>query len=118
MANVIVEFMCHLGHGLEGIRRPVWLLPPAEDQEEWYDPDAKTRAGVTLPLSERDYLVPDAVVVLSHAELLARVQDIHTRHPFIDPASVPDQENKTEGQPYTAEALEQAVTDWIAAAGA
>jgi hypothetical protein len=64
----------------------------------WHDPDDGTDVGLT---SRRPGL--DA------AGLLARAQDIHARYPMTDPST---------GSPYTDAALEQAVTDWITAAGA
>ena len=67
---------------------------------EWYDPDDQTFVGVAeSPLGSN---------ALDAAGLLARAQSIHARHPITNPET---------GEPYTAEGLEQAVTDWITEAG-
>ncbi len=65
---------------------------------DWLDPDDGSRVGLA-PIFEE----------LDAAALLARARSIHSRYPIIDPST---------GEPYTDEALADAVTDWIAAAGA
>ena len=109
MAKVITEYMDHIIARGGSLVSPPWLVTHDAELQTWYDPDASTHVGITVSLDEREYLVPDAVVTLSASELLARAQSIHARHPFTDPAT---------GEPYTDAALEQAVADWITAAGA
>jgi hypothetical protein len=67
----------------------------------WADPDDETFVG--LADSAGSFTTLDA------AGLLARAESIHARYPITDPST---------GDPYTDAALEQAVTDWITAAGA
>ena len=69
-----------------------------DPNQQWLDPDDGSMVGVTASRP-----------TLDAAGLLARAQSIHARHPITDPAT---------GDPYTDEALADAVTDWIAAAGA
>ena len=66
--------------------------------QQWLDPDDGSMVGITTSRP-----------ILDAAGLLARAQSIHARHPITDPAT---------GDPYTDEALEAAVADWISAAGA
>ena len=66
--------------------------------QQWLDPDDGSMVGVTASRP-----------TLDAAGLLARAQDIHGRYPITDPAT---------GDPYTDEALEAAVADWISASGA
>ena len=66
--------------------------------QQWLDPDDGSMVGVTASRP-----------TLDAAGLLARAQSIHARHPITNPAT---------GDPYTDEALEAAVADWISAASA
>jgi len=81
-----------------GSGRPADVESGPDINQLWYDPDDETSVGIR---TER--------ATLDAAGLLTRVQDIHARHPFTDPST---------GEPYTDAALEQAVADWITAAGA
>lgn len=93
----IVVYRAVASDGGVGFVTPGDVENPVHNQS-WHDPDDDTHAGVreTRP-------------VLDAAALLARAQSIHARYPINDPAT---------GEPYTDEALEQAVTDWITEAGA
>jgi hypothetical protein len=95
MTHHIALFQLVPTPGGVGEQAPGWVLP--HPIGAWHDPDDGSYVGCA----------PD-IVTLTSAELLARAQDIHTRHPITDPST---------GAPYTDAALEQAVTDWISAAG-
>jgi hypothetical protein len=56
---------------------PSWV----EDGGYFPDPDNKTLIGWSPDLADRDYYVPDSVIELNRAGLIARVQDINTRYP-------------------------------------
>ena len=81
---------------------PDWLLPMPDEVQQWADIDDQTYVGVCDVLG-------DGGVELSASDLLARARSINARHPIYDPET---------GGSYTDEALEQAVADWIAKAGA
>ena len=96
MAHRIAVFQLVPAPGGVGEQVPGWVLP--HPIGAWHDPDDGSYVGCA----------PE-IVTLTSAELLARAQSIHARYPITDPAT---------GDPYTDEALADAVTDWIAAAGA
>lgn len=59
----------------------------------WSDPDSFTYVGWAPPLAEREFYLPESVVVLDKASFIARVLDINSRYPAQDYES--DLENPT-----------------------
>ena len=96
MTHRIAVFELEPAPGGVGEQVPSWVLP--HPLGAWHDPDDGSYVGCA----------PE-IVTLTSAELLERARSIHARHPITDPAT---------GEPYTDEALEAAVADWISAAGA
>lgn len=72
---MIIEYM--LVREMDRKRAPSWV----EDGGYFTDPDNKTLVGWSPDLADRDYYVPDTVVELTRAGLIARVQDINSRYP-------------------------------------
>tara|TARA_R110000868_G_scaffold4647_4_gene28898 strand:+ start:370 stop:684 length:315 start_codon:yes stop_codon:yes gene_type:complete len=72
---MIIEYM--LIREMDRKRAPSWV----EDGGYFMDPDDKTMIGWSPDLTDRDYYVPDSVIELNRAGLVARVQDINTRYP-------------------------------------
>lgn len=99
---MIIEYLQVL-NSFGTIIDPRWARPLSSVDQGWHDPDRASYVGLSVA---GEALGPGAVA-LSDSELLARAQSIHARYPITDPAT---------GDPYTDEALEQAVTDWISAA--
>ena len=75
---MILEYMLIRETGAK--RAPSWV----EDGGYFMDPDAKTMIGWSPDLANRDYYVPDSVIELNRAGLVARVQAINTRYPMLD----------------------------------
>ena len=84
---MILEYM--LVREMGSKRAPSWV----EDGGYFMDPDNNTLIGWSPDMANRDYYVPDSVVELNRASLIARVLDINTRYPTMeldeDGSSVP-----------------------------
>jgi hypothetical protein len=89
---MIIEYMLIREAGKK--LAPSWV----EDGGYFIDPDNKTLVGWSPDLADRDYYVPDTVVELDRAGLVARVLDINTRYPAMKagedgaPVAVTDEE--------------------------
>jgi hypothetical protein len=76
---MIIEYMLVREAGKK--LAPSWV----EDGGYFMDPDDKTLVGWSPDLADRDYYVPDTVIELSRAGLIARVMGIHSRYPMQKP---------------------------------
>lgn len=63
------------------------------DRGYWHSPIDKTLVGWCKPESERDYWVPDTIVELSKADLVARVLSIHAVTPYLKAPENPEAED-------------------------
>lgn len=102
---MIIEYM--LVREMDRKRAPSWV----EDGGYFVDPDNNTLIGWSPDLTDRDYYVPDSVIELNRAGLVARVLDISTRYPAIKPG-----EDGTR-VPVTDEELTAMVNTWCDAHG-
>jgi hypothetical protein len=59
----------------------------------WDDPDSFTYVGWAPPLAEREFYLPESILVLDKASFIARALDLHGRYPMQDYES--DLENPT-----------------------
>lgn len=59
-------------------RAPPWI----ENGGFYSDPDTNEWIGYSADAANRNYYVPDTVVELTQAELIAYVQDVHSRYPM------------------------------------
>lgn len=73
---MIIEYM--LVREMDRKRTPSWV----EDGGYFMDPDDNTLVGWSPDQGERDYYIPDSVVELNRAGLIAKVLSIHARYPF------------------------------------
>jgi len=76
---MILEYKLHKTE--KGMRTPEWI----SDGGYWNDPDNHTYIGWTPDENSREYYVPDTVTELTVEELKARVLDLHSRYPEVDP---------------------------------
>lgn len=69
--------MHRTGHG-GGMKAPDWI----EDGGYFIDPDTNEMIGWSADEADREYYVPDTVTEYTQAELIAYVQDVHSRYPM------------------------------------
>lgn len=96
---MIIEYM--LVREMDLKRAPSWI----EDGGYFQNPDDFTLIGWSPDEGQRDYYIPDSVVVLTREELVARQLAIHAKYPArkMDPANPGEESVMTE----------QEVTDMI-----
>lgn len=80
------------------IKAPSWV----EDGGYFIDLDNKTLIGWTPNLEDRDYYVPDSVVVLSRATLFIRQKNIMQRYPV----------TKEDGTTLSDQEIENIINNW------
>ncbi len=98
---MIIEYMLIREAGVK--LAPSWI----EDGGHFYNPDNFTLVGWSPDEGKRDYYIPDTVVVLDRASLLARQLAINTKYPMRD----------IDGNPLTDEQIEQVLNEWCEAHG-
>ena len=62
----------------KGMMTPPWV----EDGGYFGDPDTHEMIGWSADEADRQYYIPDTVTEYTQAELIAYVQDIHSRYPM------------------------------------
>ena len=80
------------------IKAPSWV----EDGGYFLDNDNKTLVGWTPNLQDRDYYVPDSVVILTRASLFARQKSIVQRYPVV----------KEDGTLLSEQEIETIINNW------
>lgn len=98
---MIIEYMLHRVPG--GLTVPGWI----QDGGHFHDPDNRTFVGWSPNFDQREYYVPDSVVVLTRETMLARQLDLNARYPFLT----------MNGQPMSDQQIADMVNDWCAERG-
>ena len=98
--------MHRTGRG-RGMKAPDWI----EDGGYFIDPDTHEMIGWSADEADREYYIPDTVTEYTQAELIAYVQDIHSRYPM---SNVDDEGNEIT---LTDAEVATLVTNWCNARG-
>ena len=75
----IVEYKMHLINNRGAMATPTWI----EDGGYCHSPIDHTKLGWVLDSADREYYVPDSVIVLDKEGFLKRQRNIHKTHPFL-----------------------------------
>ena len=98
----VVEYMMHRSNGSNRKEVPGFI----GDRGHHFNPTDKTFIGWVE--DERDYYVPDSVIVLTKEEFVARQLGIHAASPMLKEMSEPDEE----AVPMTEEEVRVASAAW------
>lgn len=90
-----------------GMKAPAWI----EDGGYFGDPDTHELIGYSADEANREYYIPDTVTSFTQAELIAHVQDIHSRYPM---TKINDDGTETT---MTNEEIATQVTNWCTSRG-
>lgn len=71
-----LEYKLHMTEG--GMKTPPWIA----DGGYFADPDSHTMIGYSP--DNREYYIPDTVISYTQTELVAAVQNIHSRYPMLN----------------------------------
>lgn len=82
----VIEYMLHRINGSSRAEIPGWV----GDRGHWFNSADNTYIGWVDDV--RDYYVPDTVVSLTKAELVARQLNIHADTPFMNQPENPEEE--------------------------
>lgn len=82
----VIEYMLHRINGSSRAEIPGWV----GDRGHWFNPADNTYIGWVDDV--RDYYVPDTVVTLTKADLVARQLSIHATTPFMTRQEDPNAE--------------------------
>lgn len=93
---MIVEYK--LDAGPHGMVTPYWV----KDGGYFQDPDNHTLVGWTPDKPEREFKVPDSVLVLNKEQMISRVLNIHARYPMYD----------AEGNILATETISEMIANW------
>ena len=99
--------MHRTGRG-RSMKAPDWI----EDGGYFIDPDTHEMIGWSADEADREYYIPDSVTEYTQAELIAYVQDIHSRYPM---QNMSDDGNTLTNM--TDAEVATYVTNWCAARG-
>ena len=75
----VVEYKMHLINNRGAMATPSWI----KDGGYYHSPIDHTKVGWVLDSADREYYVPDSVIVLDKAGFLKRQRDIHALHPVM-----------------------------------
>lgn len=106
----LVEYKRHLVDG--GIVDPKWIVVGGYMR----DPDTNTYIGTVLDEAEREYYIPDTLVVMTAEQAVERYVDIHNRYPIMKTLYDVDPSGLTVA-PLTTEEVEQKARDIVASIG-
>ena len=73
-----LKYKMHRSGRGRGMKAPDWI----EDGGYFVDPDTHEMIGWSADEADREYYIPDTVTEYTQAELIAHVQDIHSRYPM------------------------------------
>ncbi len=102
---MILEYKLHMTAG--GMKAPEWI----EDGGYWKKPD-HTMIGWSPDEKDREYYIPDTVLVLTATDLENRLLAMHSETPF---TKYPDDPSDSDQVELNTDEVKKLASDWVAA---